>query len=191
MVGLRFSVSNSSTQNRHLVLLAFALIPFMEYDVVFPSIFVNSLTFVFKTGGFSFTAQCFAFSFDCSFHSRGVCSSDSSLLSACVKKICSSSATSEEEVVTLICVVWISSLILRRIFSVTLSSSLERKSAAVLTEPAMCAILKLNCNTQPMHSRLLAGLPLFAKSGWGTCCLSGELLALLLPTECVQTRQRP
>ena len=49
---------------------------------------------------------------------------------------------------TSIGVVWISSRILRRIFSVTLSYSLERKSAAVLTEPAMCAILKLNCNTQ-------------------------------------------
>ena len=45
-------------------------------------------------------------------------------------------------------VVWISSLILRRIFSVILSSSLERKSAAVLTHPAMCAILKLKCNTK-------------------------------------------
>ena len=45
------------------------------------------------------------------------------------------------------CVVWISFLILRRIFSVTLSSSLQGKSAAVLTEPAKCAILKLNCKT--------------------------------------------
>ena len=64
-----------------------------------------------------------------------------------MKKVCSSSATSEEEVVTSIGVVGISSLILRRIFSVTLGSSLERKSAAVLTDPAMCAILNLNCNT--------------------------------------------
>ena len=76
-----------------------------------------------------------------------VCSSDSSLLSACVKKNCSSSATPEEEVVTSICVVRISSLILRRIFSVTLSSSLEKRSAAVLTDLAICAILNLNCNT--------------------------------------------
>ena len=49
--------------------------------------------------------------------------------------------------VTSIGFVWMSSRILRRILSVTLSSSLERKSAAVLTDPAMCAILKLNCNT--------------------------------------------
>ena len=127
-------------------ILAFALIPFIEYDVVFPSIFVNSFTFVFKAGDSSFAAHCFAFFRDCSFRSN-VCSSDSLPSSACVKKICYSSATSEEEVFTSIGVVWISSLILRRIFSVTFSSSLERKSAAVLTDPAMCAILKLNCNT--------------------------------------------
>ena len=44
--------------------------------------------------------------------------------------------------------------ILRRILSVTLSSSLERKSAALLIEPAICAILKLNCNTvsHALHS---------------------------------------
>ena len=68
-------------------------------------------------------------------------------MSACVTKNCSSSATSEEEVVTSIGVVWISSRILRRIFSVTLSSSLGKKSAALLVEPARCAILNLNCNT--------------------------------------------
>ena len=118
----------------------------MEYDVPFPSMFVNSFTLVFKTDDSSFAAHCFAYCFDCSFRSR-VCSSDSLLLPACVKKNFSSSATSEEEVVTSMGVVWISSLILRRIFSLTLSSSQERKSAAVLTDPAMCAILKLSCNT--------------------------------------------
>ena len=122
-------------------ILAFALIPFMEYDVVFPSIFVNSFTLVFKAGDSSFAAHCFTFCRDCSFRSR-VCSSESLPSSACVKKICSSSATSEEDVVTSIGVVWISSLILRRIFSVTLSSSLERKSTAVLTDPAICAFFK-------------------------------------------------
>ena len=116
------------------------------YGVVFPSIFVNSLTLDFKTGDSSFIAHCFAFCLNCSFRSR-VCSTDSSLRSACEKKSCSSSATLEEEVVTSMGVVWISSLNLRRIFSVTLSSSLERNSAAVLTEPAMCVFLKLNCNT--------------------------------------------
>ena len=118
----------------------------MEYHVVFPSIFVNSFSLVFGTGNSSFTAQCFAFCLVFSFRSR-VCSSDLLLLSACVMKNCSSSATSEEEVVTSIGFVWISSLFLRRIFSVTLGSSLDRKSATVLTDPEMCAILNLNCNT--------------------------------------------
>ena len=80
-------------------ILAFAFIPFMEYDVVFPSIFVKSFTRVFKTGDSSFAAHCFAFGLDCSFRSR-VCSSDSLLSSACMMKHCSSSASSEEEVVT-------------------------------------------------------------------------------------------
>ena len=123
-------------------ILAFALLPFMEYDVVFPSIFVNSFTLVFKKSGSSVTAHCFAFCLDFSFRSR-VCPSDSLLSSACVKKNYSSSATSKEEVVTSIGVVWISSLILRRIFSLTLSSTLERKSAAVMTDPAICAFFKL------------------------------------------------
>ena len=113
---------------------------------MFPSIFLNSSTLVFKAGDSSFAAHCLAFCRDCSFRSS-VCSSDSSPSSTFVEKSCSSSATSEEEVVTSIGFVWISSLILGRIFSVTLSSSLERKSAAVLTDPSMCASLKLNCNT--------------------------------------------
>ena len=74
-------------------------------------------------------------------------SSDSSSLPACVKKKCSSSATSEEDVITSMGVAWISSRTLRRTFSVTLSSNLERKSAEVLTEPVMSSFLKLNCNT--------------------------------------------
>ena len=57
----------------------------------------------------------------------------------------SSSATSEEDVVTLMIVVRMSSRILRRFFFVTFS--FERNSAAVLTEPVTCAILKTNCNT--------------------------------------------
>ena len=113
---------------------------------MFPSIFVNSFTLDFKAVGSSFAAHCFAFRLDCSFRSR-VCSSDSSLLLACMKKHYSSSASYEEEVVTSIVVVWISCRILRYIFSVTFSSSLERKSAAMLTKPAMCSISKLNCNT--------------------------------------------
>ena len=140
----RFFKTRSTT--RFTRIRAFALIPFMEYDVVFPSIFVYSFTLVFKEGGSSFANHCFAFCRDYSFRSS-VCFSDSSSLSACVKKNCSSSATSEEDVVTSMGVVWISSPILRRIFHVTLSSSLEKRSVAVLTETAMCAIWKLNCNT--------------------------------------------
>ena len=59
--------------------------------------------------------------------------------SVCVKKNCSSSATSEEDVVTSMGVVCTSSLILRRIPSVTFNSNPESKSAAVFTEPAICA----------------------------------------------------
>ena len=141
---LSFMFFNTTLTPCSTRILAFAVIPFMENDIVFPSFFVNSFTLVFKEDGSSFSTQCFAFCLDCSFRSR-VCKSDSSFLSACVKKNCSSSATSEEEVVTSIGVVWIFSRTLRLIFSVTSSSSLDRKSAAVLTEPAMCAILKLNC----------------------------------------------
>ena len=129
-----FFSTRSTSCSIHM--LAFALIPFMEYDVVFPSTFVNSFTLVFKTGDSSFAAHCFAFCLDCSFRSR-VCSSDSLTLSACVKKNFSSSATSEVEVVIPIGVVWISSLIWRRILSVTLSSSLEKK-AVLLNQRNVC-----------------------------------------------------
>ena len=84
---------------------------------MFPPIFVNSFTLILKEGGSSFAGHCSAFCRDCSFLS-GV-SSDSFSLSACVNKSCSSSAPSEEVVVTSMGVVWIFSRILRRIFSVT------------------------------------------------------------------------
>ena len=58
-----------------------------------------------------------------------------------------SSATPEEDVVTSRGIVCTSSLILGWLFSVTFSSSLEKQSAVVLTEPAICAILEINCNT--------------------------------------------
>ena len=97
--------------------------------------------------------HCFAFCLDYSYRSR-TCSFDSSFLSACLMKNCFSSATSEEDVVTSIGVVWISSRTLRRSFSLTLSSSLEKQSAAMLTKPAICSILKLNCNTySPAYQR--------------------------------------
>ena len=119
----------------------------MEYDVVFPPNFVSSFTLVFKPGGSSFASNCFVLFRDCFFRSR-VWSSDSFSLSACVKKNCSSSATSEEVVVASMCGVWIPSRPLGRIFSVTLISSPEVKSASMLTEPVKCAIWKLKCNTQ-------------------------------------------
>ena len=71
---------------------------------MFASIFANSFTFVFKEGGSSFATHCFAFRLDCSFR-FWVFSSVSSSFSACVKRNCSSSATSEEKVVTSIGVV--------------------------------------------------------------------------------------
>ena len=61
-----------------------------------------------------------------------------------MKKICFLSATSGEDVVTSVDFVCISSRILRRHFSVSLSSSLERLPAVLLTEPAMCAFLYLD-----------------------------------------------
>ena len=136
-----FKTRSTSCYSR---ICAFALIPFMDYDVVFPTVFLNYFTLDFKESGYSFAAHCFALCRDCCFRSN-VCSSDSSLSSACVKKTCSSLATSEEDVVTSLGIVWIYYLILRRIFSVTSTSSLERKS--VLTEPAVRTILKLNRNT--------------------------------------------
>ena len=160
---------------------AFVLIPFVEYDVVFPSIFVNSFTLVFKEGGSSFATQCFAFcSVFFSFRSR-VCSSDSPLLYGCMKKTCSSSATSEEDVVTSKGTVWISSRSVRRIFSVTLNSGLERNSAAVSTEPAMCAILNLNCCRNCLSLEKTCDRFVICRNN----------LWLLLPTEYAQTREMP
>ena len=75
---------------------------------------------------------------DCSYLSM-VCLSVSSPLSVGLKKNCSSSATSEEVVVTSIGVVFTSFRDLRRIFSVTFNASLEKNSAAVLTGPAIYA----------------------------------------------------
>ena len=66
---------------------AFALILFMEYDVVFPSIVVNSFTLVFKPDGSSFVAHCFDdFCLDCSFRSK-VCSFNSSFFCLCEQKL--------------------------------------------------------------------------------------------------------
>ena len=72
---------------------------FMECGVVIPSIFVYSIRLVFNEGCSSFASRCLASCGDCSFRFR-VCSSDSFILSVCVKKNCSSSLTSEEDVIT-------------------------------------------------------------------------------------------
>ena len=162
----------------------------MEYDVVFPSIFVNSFKLVFKGKVSSFATHCFALCLDFSFRSM-VCASDSSLLSACVKKNCISSATSEDEVVTSIGVVWISSSILGRIFSVTLSSSVESKSPAMWLNQQVVLFWKWIATQIHLHSRVLAELLLFGKNVWRICCLSEQLLALLPLTKYMQAREIP
>ena len=102
-----------------------------------------------------------------------VCSTDLLSLSARMKKNCSYTATSEEHVVTSMPVVWMSSRILRRIFSMTMSSSLDKQLAAVLTEPAISGIIKLNCNTSSHAFHNDGGIALVWKnrvtdllSGW-------------------------
>ena len=42
-----------------------------------------------------------------------------------------------------------------------------------------------------MRPKMLGELPLFGKNVWRICCLSGQLLALLLPTDYVKTREMP
>ena len=138
-----FNIRSASCSTR---ILAFALIPWREYDVLFPSIFVNSFILGFIAGVSWLTTHTAAFLRDCFFPCR-IWSSVSSRSSVGVKRNFSSSATSEEDVVTSLGVISTSSRILRRILSVTFNSNREKKSAAVFTEPAICAILKLNCST--------------------------------------------
>ena len=143
---LSFKFFNTRSASCSTRILAFALIPWREYAVVFPSIFVNSFILGCIEDGSWLATHSTAFCRVCSFLCK-ICSSVSCWLSVWVKKNCSSSATSEEDVVTSISVVCTSSLILRQILSVTFNSNLERKSAALFTEPAISAILKLNCST--------------------------------------------
>ena len=117
----------------------------MEYDVLFPSILVISLLLGLIADGSLFATLSVALPWDCSFPSR-VFSSIPFSLSAWLKNNCFSSLTSEDVVVTSMGVVCTSSRILRQIFYVALSSSQARSSAAVLTEPTLSAMLKLNCN---------------------------------------------
>ena len=110
------------------------------------------------------------------------------LLSVCTKENCSSSPTSEEDDVTSIGVVSISCRILRRSFCVFLSSSLEKKSAAVFTGTAVCAIVKLSCNTSPHAFKSDGGLAFVWKKTRLICFLSRRCLVLLYHTNCVRSR---
>ena len=143
ILGFRFFSTKSASSSTHIC--AFGLIPLMEYDVVFPLIFVKSLILGIIEDGSWFTTHSVAFFRDWFVRWR-ICSSVLSLPYACVKRNCSSSATSEENVVASMGVVCTSSRILRWTFSVTFSSNLEKNSAAVLTEPAIRAILLLSCS---------------------------------------------
>ena len=126
---------------------ALALIPLMEYDVLFSSILVSSLIFGFIQEGSSFVIHSVAFLKVCSSASR-ICSSVFSP-SVCMKKKCSSPAVPEKDVVnskSVVCMVCNFSRILKRILSETFSASLERNSSAVLIEPTMCVIPKISFN---------------------------------------------
>ena len=96
--------------------------------------------------GSSFATHSVAFFIGCVLRSK-VYSLVSSSSNVCKMKNCASSATSEEDVVFSMEVVCMSSCILKWTFSLTVSSSLGKKSAVVLTETAICAVLKSNCNT--------------------------------------------
>ena len=127
---------------------AFALFSLMEYDVLFPSISVNSLITVFIETSSLFTIISAALLRERSFLS-GVWFLVSVPTSACVMKNCSSSPTSEEGVVNSIGVLCMCFQILRRMFSITLCSSLARKSAAVMIEATnVCFFRKKTCNTK-------------------------------------------
>ena len=123
-VGLLFysfrflSVISTSCSRRFC---AFALIFFMEYDVVLSSMFVNFLTLVLNKNGSLFAIHSPGACEDCFLFSR-VCSSVAFPLSVCKQANCLSSATSEEYVFTSIGVVRMCSSFLRPISSTNFSS---------------------------------------------------------------------
>ena len=79
---------------------------------------------------------------------------------------------------------------LRRIYSVTLSSSQERKSAAVWIEPARCAIFNLIATVDCIRSQaVVKWIILSGRTAWLICYLSGHFLAVLFRTGCLQTRE--
>ena len=131
-VALVFSVWSSSALRRRLApLVCVHLLFFLRRSITcFPSIFVSSPIPVYDEDGSSFVTHFDAFFSCCSFLSS-VCSWVLFSLSASLEKNCSSPATSEEDVANWICVVCIPCKFLSQIFTVTFSSSMERKSAAV------------------------------------------------------------
>ena len=103
-------------------------------------------------------ACCLAVCFRCNI------SSSVSNCSSGKKNCCSSSATSVDCMLICMGVVRISSRIVSFIFSLGVTSSLERKSAAVLSVPATCMILKLNCKTQSHAFQRVGGIALVWKN---------------------------
>ena len=104
-------------------------------------ILMTSVTLVERSFSCSSVARCLL----SAFRARISCS-DSSLSSG-RKKSCSSSATSEDCRLTSTGDVSISPRIFNWTFSLGVSSSLERKSAAAFCEPATCMIRNLNRRT--------------------------------------------
>ena len=94
-----------------------------------------------------------------------VCSSISTLSSVWLEKNCAPSATCEVDVFTSMVVFRTSSRNMRRIFSVTLSSNLERKSAAVLTELVLCEVFKICSSTYSHAFHKDSGAALVRKKG--------------------------
>ena len=93
--------------------------------------------------------------------------------------------------VTSIGVIWISSHILRRLLSVTLSSSLEIKKAGVLTEPAWRATLELICNTHSHAFQSAGGIAFVWKKRVRDLLYVTTLLVFLIPRESMQNREMP
>ena len=80
----------------------------------------------------------------------------------------------------------------RRIFSVILSSSLKIESAAALTEPTVCAFLKLNCNAESQASHKAGGIAFVVEEtcDWFVFC-QGDCWFFLCATKYVPTRELP
>ena len=119
-----------------------------------------------------------------------VCSLVSFSLSDCVRKNYSSSGTSDEDVVTSIGVVCISSRISRRIFSVVLRYCLERNSAAVQVELTMCAIFKLSFNTSILAFHSDGGMALFWKKKHVTTLLPVKMFVGLVASHKVRANSK-